>query len=52
MIRPDNINQDPFLCAWNSEKNQCILAEDINHLDQTNCYTNTLNNYIWNTTLN
>lgn len=52
MIRPDNISQDPLLCAWNSETNKCILAEDISYLNYSNCNKNTLNNYIWNTTLN
>lgn len=52
IVRQDNMNQDPFLCKWDINSNSCVIAEDVSHLDFSNCYTNTLNNYLWDSTIN
>ncbi|CAD8080081.1 unnamed protein product [Paramecium primaurelia] len=43
--RQNFIEDDPLLCRWSEIK--CEEAQDISHLDFSNCLVNSFYNYIW-----
>ncbi|CAD8110981.1 unnamed protein product [Paramecium sonneborni] len=46
--RQNFIEDDPLLCKW--ANNNCEEAQDISHLDYSNCLVNSFYNYIWDST--
>ncbi|CAK86625.1 unnamed protein product (macronuclear) [Paramecium tetraurelia] len=48
--RQNSIEDDPLLCRWTGIK--CEEAQDVSHLDFSNCLVNSFYNYIWDSANN